>query len=138
MTDKVIESLNRILSLPAIYVRASSNVLRYIGFVKNDVSREYVPVVHYFLSEKGMRRLCRGDSGSIIHGLSKNIGRDLSIGYDLIPFSNTKEQIQTNDYMLYSPQSTSEYCPFNNPYDFVEDVLVKNGYKKNFLPLYYS
>lgn len=132
MTDKVIENLNRILSLPAIYVRVNSKVLRYIGFVKNDVNRDYVPVVHYFLSEKGVRRLCRGDCCSIIHGIGKNIGRDLSIGYDIIPFSNTKEPMQTNDYMLYSPRSKSDCYPFDNPYDFVEDVLRKNGYKKDF------
>ena len=132
MTDKVIENLNRILSLPAIYVRADSKILRYIGFVKNDVNDGYIPVVHYFLSEKGMRRLCYGDAVSIIHGLGKNIRYDLSIGYDLVPFSNTKEPIQATDYMLYSPQSISECRPFDNPYDFVEDVLRKNGYKKDF------
>lgn len=137
MTDKVIENLNRILSIPAIYVHAGSKILRYIGFVKNDVNDAYVPVVHYFISEKGMHRLCRGNSDSIIHGLGKNIRRDLSVGYDLIPFSNTKELIQTNDYMLYSPQSMSECCPFENPYDFVEDVLRKNGYKKDFYLLCY-
>ena len=132
MTDKVIENLNRILSLPAIYVRADSKVLKYIGFVKNDVNDTYIPIVHYFLSEKGMRRLCYGNSGSIIHGLGKNIRCDLSIGYDLVPFSNIKEPIQTNDYMLYSPQSISDCCPFDNPYDFVENVLIENGYKKDF------
>lgn len=138
MTDKVIENLNRILSLPSIYVRAGSKVLRYIGFVKNDVNRDYISVVHYFLSERGIRRLCRGNSGPIIHGLGKNIGRDSLTGYDLIPFSNTKKPIQTNDYMLYSPQSTSECHPFDNPFDFVEIVLTENGYKKNFLPLYFQ
>lgn len=51
MTDKVIENFNRILSLPAIYVRANSKILRYIGFVKNDVDDTYVPIAHYFLSE---------------------------------------------------------------------------------------
>lgn len=137
MTDKVIENLNRILSLPAIYVRADSKVLRYIGFVRNDVNPVYIYAVHYFLSEKGMRRLCRGDSGSIIHGLGKNIRRDLSVGYDLIPFSNTKEPIRTNDYMLYSPKNKSEYNPFDNPYDFVENVLRENGYKKDFRLLCY-
>lgn len=137
MTDKVIENLNRILSLPAIYVCAGSKVLRYIGFVKNNVNREYVSVLHYFLSGKVIRRLCCGDSGFIIHRIGKNIGRNLSIGYDLIPFSNTKEQIQVNDYMLYSPRNALEYCPFINPYSFVEDVLIENGYNKDFLPLYY-
>ena len=137
MTDKVIENLNRILSIPAIYVHADSKILRYIGFVKNDVNSAYIYAVHYFLSEKGMRRLCRGNSGSIIHGIGKNIRRDLSVGYDLIPFSNTKEPIQTIDYMLYSPKNKSECCPFDNPYDFVEDVLIKNGYKKDFYLLCY-
>ena len=137
MTDKVIENLNRILSLPAIYVRADSKVLRYIGFVKNDVNSMYVYAVHYFLSEKDMRRLCRGDTVSIIHGIGKNIGCELSIGYDLVPFSNIKEPIRTNDYMLYSPQSKSEYYPFKNTYGFVEDILMKNGYKKNFRLLCY-
>lgn len=132
MTDKVIENLNRILSLPAIYVRADSKVLRYIGFVKNDVNDAYIPIVHYFLSEKDMRRLCRGNSGSIIHGLGKNVRHDLPVGYDLIPFSNIKEPIQVTDYMLYTPQSISECHPFDNPYDFVEDVLMKNGYEKDF------
>lgn len=102
MTDKVIKNLNRILSLLAIYVCADSKVLKYIGFVKNDVSDAYVSVVHYFLSEKGVRRLCYGDCCSIIHGIGKNIIHDLSIGYDLIPFSNIKEPIQVTDYMLYS------------------------------------
>ena len=137
MTDKVIENLNRILSLPAIYVRANSKILRYIGFVKNDVNDTYVPVVHYFLSEKCMHRICRGNSGSIIHGLGKNIRRNLSIGYDLVPFSNIKEPIRTNDYMLYSPQSISECRPLDNPYDFVENVLRENGYKKDFRLLCY-
>ena len=137
MTDKVIENLNRILSLPAVYVRADSNLLKYIGFVENDVDDTYVPIAHYFLSEKGMYRLCRGYSGSIIHGLGENIRRELSIGYDLVPFSNIKEPIRTNDYMLYSPQSKSEYYPFKNAYGFVEDILMKNGYKKNFRLLCY-
>lgn len=137
MTDKVIENLNRILSSPAIYVRADSKVLKYIGFVKNDVNDTYIPIVHYFLSEKGIRRLCYGDSYSIIHGLGENIRRELSIGYDLVPFSNIKEPIRATDYMLYSPQSKSEYYPFKNTYGFVEDVLMKNGYKKNFRLLCY-
>ena len=132
MTNKVIENLNRILSLPTIYVRADSKVLKYIGFAKNDVNRDYIPVVHYFLSEKGIRRLCYGDSYSIIHGLGKNIGHDLATGYNLIPFSNTKEPIRVTDYMLYSPQSILDCHPFNNPYDFVDDVLIENGYKKDF------
>ena len=137
MTNKVIENLNRILSLPTIYVRADSKVLKYIGFAKNDVNRDYIPVVHYFLSEKGIRRLCRGDSGSIIHGLGKNIGHDLAIEYDLVPFSNIKEPIRVTDYMLYSPQSISDCRPFDNPFDFVEDILTKNGYKKDFRLLCY-
>lgn len=132
MTDKVIENLNRILSLPAIYVRADSKVLKYIGFVINDVNPAYIYCVHYFLSEKGIRRLCYGDSDSIIHGLGKNVRHELSIGYDLIPFSNTKEIIRAIDYMLYSPQSKTECHPFDNPYDFAEDVLMKNGYEKDF------
>lgn len=137
MTDKVIENLNRILSLPAIYVRANSKVLKYIGFVKNNVNPTYVPIIHYFLSEKGMRRFWYGDCYSIIHGIGKNIGRNLSIGYDIIPFSNIKEPIQTTDYMLYAPQSISECHPFDSPYSFVEDVLMKNGYKKDFHILCY-
>lgn len=137
MTNKVIENLNRILSLPAIYVRADSKVLKYIGFAKNDVNDMYIPIVHYFLSEKGIRRLCYGDSDSIIHGLSKNVRRELSIEYDLIPFSNTKEPIRVNDYMLYSPQSILECRPSDNPYDFVEKVLRENGYKKDFHLLCY-
>lgn len=132
MTNKVIENLNRILSLPAIYVRADSKILRYIGFVKNDVSYKYISTVHYFLSEKSIRRLCHGDVVSIIHGLGKNIRRDLFTGYDLVPFSNTKEPIRATDYMLYYPQSISDCSPFDNPYDFVEDILRENGYKKDF------
>ena len=132
MTDKVIENLNRILSLPAIYVRADSKVLKYIGFVENNVNPAYIPIVPYFRSEKGIRRFCYGNSGSIIYGLGKNIRHDLSVGYDLIPFSNTKEPIRVTDYMLYTPQSISKCHPFDNPYDFVEDVLMKNGYEKDF------
>lgn len=137
MTDKIVKNLNRILSLPAIYVRAGSNVLKYIGFVKNDVNHAYVPIVHYFLSKKGVRRLSRGVSDSIIDGLGKNIRRDLSTGYDLTPFSNIKGPILTNNYILYSPLNKSEYSPFDNPYDFVEEVLIENGYKKDFHSLYY-
>lgn len=137
MADKVIENLNRILSLPAIYVRAESNILRYIGFVQNKVNYEYVSTVHYFISKNGIRRLCRGNADSIIDGCGKNLHYELSLGYDLTPFSNVGKIIQTSIFTSYCPKNKSDCYPFNNPFDFVEDVLIYNGYKKDFRALYY-
>lgn len=124
MTDKVIENLNRILSLPSIYVCAESNILRYIGFVQNKVNPTYVRVVHYFISKNGMRRLCRGDENSIIDGCGKNLHYELSLGYDLTPFSNSGKIIQTSIYTLYCPERGIDCFPFDNPFNFVEDVLT--------------
>lgn len=132
------KNFNRILSLPSIYLYANSRVLRYIGFVQNEVNGAYIEFVHYFLVKNKLRRFCRGNKNSIIHGISKNLRYDLGIDYDFIPISNTEELTQTNDYMLYSPQNKSDCAPFNNPYDFVENILTEYGYEKDFRSVFYE
>lgn len=138
MTDKVIENLNRILSLPSIYVCAESNILRYIGFVQNEVNPWYIKTVHYFIGKNKLRRLCCGDENSIINGRGKNLYYELHLDYDLTPISNTEKLIQTNLFTLYYPEDTKDCHPFDNPYDFVEDVLINNGYKKDFRAPFYE
>lgn len=136
MTDKVIENLNRILSLPAIYVCAGSNILRYIGFAQNKVNPEYIEVVHYFIIKNKVRYLCYGKVNSIIDGCGKNLRYELHLDYDLTLISNTEKLIQTSLFTLYCPERKIDCHPFDNPYDFVEDVLINNGYKKDFRALF--
>lgn len=138
MIDRVIENLNRILSLPAIYVCAESNILKYIGFVQNEVNPWYIKTVHYFIGKNKLRRLCCGDENSIIDGCGKNLYYELNLAYDLTPISNTEKLIQTNLFTLYCPERREDCHPFDNPYDFVEDVLINNGYKKDFYSRLYE
>ena len=136
------KNLDRILSLEPVYILTTRNnriqskethLIRYIGYVLNKNHPSLVPVVHYFLINKRIRRYCIGDKSSVLDG---RIGsREDGHIHRVITIRNSTDSVvsEAKDWLILSSDNVSN----NVVFDAVDACFTALGYiPENYKTIY--